>query len=215
MAAFARRAASLGYTIENIDVGGGFASRNTLHQQYAPGEEANPSFDSYAEAISGALIKADFATESPPTLVLETGRALVDEAGTLLTTVIGNGRLPSGQRSTVVDAGVNLLFTSFWYKHKVQPTREFHGRLEETVLYGPLCMNIDCLRPSVHLPVMQTGESLAISPVGAYNVTQWMQFIRMRPAVVLIGREGEVCRIREAETINALKDHEHLPEWLR
>lgn len=215
LADFARRAGELGYQIESIDVGGGFASRNTLHQQYAPGEESNPSFDDYAETVTRAMLDADFPHDAPPTLVLETGRALVDEAGTLLTTVVGNGRLPSGMRSMVVDAGVNLLFTSFWYKHRVLPTRESQGIPEETALYGPLCMNIDCLRPSVLLPPLRPGDHLAIGPVGAYNVTQWMQFIQMRPAVVMIGLDGQVCRIREAETIDALKDHENLPDWLR
>ncbi len=75
-------------------------------------------------------------------------------------------------------------------------------------------MNIDVVRPSVKLPPLDPGDPLLVHPVGAYNVTQWMQFIRMRPAVVLIGENGENAVIRRAETINAVKDHENVPEWL-
>jgi diaminopimelate decarboxylase len=215
LAGFARKAAELDFDIDYIDIGGGFASSNTLHEQYSPGEESNPGFDDYAKTISEALLNAEFPGNIPPTLVLETGRALVDEAGFLATTVVAHKRLPTGEKSIVIDAGVNCLFTSFWYKHKVTPVDEFRNKLEETVLYGPLCMNIDVIRPSVLLPPMNTGDALVIHPVGAYNVTQWMQFIRMRPAVVLIGENGQVHVIRKAETIDALKDFESIPDWLK
>ncbi len=214
LADFAKKAAELDFEVEYIDVGGGFASKNTLHEQYAPGDEANPTFDDYAEMVTSALLDANFPGDNPPTLVLETGRALVDECGFLATSCVANKRLPSGLKTTVVDAGVNVMFTSFWYKHKVTPVDDYRGTLEETVLYGPLCMNIDVLRPSVLLPPLSPGDAVVIHPVGAYNVTQWMQFIRMRPAIVLIGEDGKVCKVRDAETIDAVKSHEHMPEWL-
>ena len=214
LADFAKKAKELDFDIEYIDVGGGFASKNTLHNQYAPGDEANPSFDDYAEMVSSALLEADFPTDCLPTLVLETGRALVDESGFLASKIVTNKRLPSGLKTTVIDAGVNILFTSFWYKHKITPVDDYHGTLEETVLYGPLCMNIDVVRPTVLLPPLSPGDAVVIHPVGAYNVTQWMQFIRMRPAIVLIGEDGKVCKVRDAETIDAVKSLEHMPEWL-
>ncbi len=215
MAAFARRLdQEQGIVIESLDFGGGLPSRNTLHSQYAPGTDASPSIDRYAEAITSALLAAGFPNDRLPTLFLESGRALVDEAGYLLTRVAGHKRLPNGTRSLVIDAGVNILFTSFWYRHEVLPTVESGGMLEETVLYGPLCMNIDVVRPSVLLPPMESGDSLVIRPVGAYNVTQWMQFIRMRPPVVLIGEGGEIDVIRDAETVAVVKGPEHLPDRL-
>ena len=204
-----------GVEIEYLDLGGGFASRNTLHSQYAPGTDSSPSLERYAEAITSALLAAGFPPDRLPLLVLETGRALVDDAGSLLTRVVGHKRLPSGVRSLILDAGVNSLFTAFWYRHEVLPAEENGGMLEETVLYGPLCMNIDVVRPSILLPPLEAGDALVIRPVGAYNVTQWLQFIRMRPAVVLVGEQGEVDVIREAETIDSLKQHERLPARLR
>lgn len=205
----------LGFRIEYIDVGGGFCSKNTLHDQYSPGEESNPSIDEFAESITGAMLGAGFDPDDLPTLMLETGRALVDDAGSLITSVVANKRLPNGVRSMVIDAGVNVLFTAFWYKHNMLPAVDKNGMFEETVVYGPLCMNIDVIRPSVRLPAMDVGDPLVIRPVGAYNVTQWMQFIRMRPPVVMIGEAGQVELIREAECVNTLKQLEKMPSWLK
>jgi diaminopimelate decarboxylase len=42
------------YWLKYIDLGGGFASKNTLKGAYMPGSETCPSFDDYAEAISNA-----------------------------------------------------------------------------------------------------------------------------------------------------------------
>ena len=215
LAAFAREVAQeMGFTIEYIDVGGGFASKNTLHSQYAPGKDTNPSMEAYADAVTSGLLQAGFPPDSLPALVLETGRALIDDAGYLVSSVVANKRLANGTRMMIIDAGVNILFTAFWYKHDVMPVEEKSGMFEETVIYGPLCMNIDVVRPSIRMPAMDVGDLLVLHPVGAYNVTQWMQFITMRPAVVLVTEEGQAMRIREAETIDAIKSHESVPGHL-
>ena len=207
--------AAHGLKLEFIDLGGGFASPNTLKGQYLQGEQTSPSFARYADAICEGLKDLDYPVKELPTLVLETGRALVDDAGTLISTVQATKRLPGGERALVIDAGVNLLFTSFWYKHDVVPAQDFRGQPEATVIYGPLCMNIDVLRDSVQLPPLAAGDRLVFKNVGAYNVTQWMQFITLRPAVVMIGSEGRVAEIRRAETVEDFTSVEGVPEWLR
>ena len=101
------------HNIKYIDLGGGFASKNTLKGAYLPGSDTCPSFDDYAEAISSALNNSDIQYEHMPTLFLETGRALIDDAGYILGTVLANKRLVDGRRSLIIDIGVNNLFTSF------------------------------------------------------------------------------------------------------
>ncbi|MEO1269206.1 MAG: diaminopimelate decarboxylase, partial [Myxococcota bacterium] len=135
-------------------------------------------------------------------------------AGTLLTTVQANKRLPDGRRGVIIDAGVNTLFTSFWYKHDICPAQPCHGLPEPTVVYGPLCMNIDVIRDTMLFPPLQVGDQLVIRHVGAYTVTQWMQFITYRPAVVMIGRDGQHHLIRRRETLDAITSHEVMPHWL-
>lgn len=201
-------------SLKYLDLGGGFASRNTLKGSYLPGPDINPGFDDYAEAITSSLHNSGFSTEELPLLILETGRALIDEAGYLISTVIGNKRLASGSRSTIIDAGVNLLFTSFWYDHKVMPAQPFSLYREETLICGPLCMNIDVIRNSVSLPMLKKGDRLVIFNTGAYNMTQWMQFITMRPAIVLISSEGTVNLIRRKEDVDTLANQEIVPAYL-
>ncbi len=204
--------------IDYLDVGGGFASMNALQGIYLPMEQAVPSVEQYAEAICDTLLQLTHDREARglnrPTLILETGRALVDDAEQLLAQVVANKRLPDGRRAVIVNAGVSQLFTAFWYNHTVTPTRLLQGRPEETVIYGPLCMNIDVMRHSIMLPPLDVGDTLVFSPVGAYNNTQWMQFIEYRPNVVLIDENREVSLIRRAENLAVINAQESLPPHL-
>ncbi len=202
------------HDIKYIDLGGGFPSKNTLKGAYLPGQDTNPGFEDFAEEIASALLNSEFNTENLPLLILETGRALVDEAGFLLGTVISNKRSSTGKRTTIIDIGVNLLFTSFWYDHKITPAQEFTKFTENTTVYGPLCMNIDVIRENAALPLLNKGDHFVIHHVGAYNMTQWMQFITLRPNVVLIDTDNQVHLIRKKETISAMSDFEQTPGHL-
>jgi diaminopimelate decarboxylase len=203
------------HQIHYIDLGGGFASKNTLKGSYLPGTDSNPTFDEFAEAISTALLNSDFKKDNLPLLILETGRALIDEAGYLVTTVVSNKRSSTGRRTTIIDAGVNILFTSFWYDHKITPAQEFTHYSEETCVYGPLCMNIDVVRENASLPLLNKGDHLVIHYVGAYNMTQWMQFITLRPRIVLIDTEDKVHVIRDNESMESMTSLEHVPLHLK
>lgn len=198
-----------------IDMGGGFASRNTLKGSYLLGIDTSPAFDDYAEAITTSLINSQLDPEHMPMLILETGRALIDDAGSLAGTVLANKKLSDGRHATIADFGVNLLFTSFWYEHKITPSQEFTQHSETTSLYGPLCMNIDQIRESVYLPALKKGDNLVVSRIGAYNMTQWMQFITLRPKVVMIDTKGKVHIIRQNETNKDIVNLESVPEHLK
>lgn len=201
--------------ITYIDMGGGFASKNTLKGSYLPGTDTVPDITEYAEAISTGLLNAGFHPDELPWLYIESGRALIDDAGFLLGSVISNKRLADGRRATIMDFGVNILFTAFWYDHKVSPAQEFGFHTEDSVLYGPLCMNIDVVRESVSLPPLKAGDQVVVHTVGAYNVTQSMQFISLRPAVVLIDLQGNAHVIKSKETLETLEKGELTPEYLK
>lgn len=203
-----------GFEIEYLDIGGGFPSKNKLKGTYLPPDVAVPSIDAFAERITDALF-ANLPAGVFPRLILETGRALVDEAGWLVTTVFATKRLPDGRRTYVADAGLNDLFTAFWYKFNIELDREVQGMNEPAMVNGPLCMNIDVLDEGILLPPLRRGTRLVFSPVGAYNVTQWMQFIEYRPAVVLVGEDGSVDVIREREDLTDVERRERLPERLK
>jgi len=124
-------------------------------------------------------------------------------------------RLPDSMRAYVVDAGVNLLFTSFWYNFNIEVERAVEGSPEPAIIFGPLCMNIDVVAEHAYLPPLPRGTRLIISPVGAYNVTQWMQFISYRPNVVLITQRDTLELIRKGESLEDIVQKEYVPEELK
>jgi len=203
------------HSVKYIDLGGGFASQNTLKGAYLPGTDTAPSFDEYADAITSGLINSQIKPENMPVLILETGRALIDDAGYLLGTVLANKRLADGRRSTILDIGVNILFTSFWYEHQITPAQPFSHHTEETAIYGPLCMNIDVLRENMVFPLLKKGDHVVINRIGAYNMTQWLQFITLRPNIVLIDPEEQTHIIREKETLKIFEALEKIPGHLK
>ena len=114
----------------------------------------------------------------------------------------------------VVDAGINLLYTGAWYQFDVRPARNIStpplpSRILRFALHGDrhLCDNVD-------LPPLAAGDILGIHPVGAYNLTQSMQFIKYRPAVVLITNDGKPEIIRVRETLEDIDRPERMPPHL-
>lgn len=203
-----------GFKIEYIDIGGGFASMNRLKGVSQPPEEIVPSIDDYAKAITDAL-RENLKPSSNPKLYLELGRYLIDEAGFLITTVVANRLMSDGKRAYVVDAGINLLHTYMWYDFNIEISKESETTSEVSMINGPLCMNGDVIRDSIMLPRLDNKTKLIISPVGAYSVTQWMQFITYRPAIVLIFEDGEVEVIRQKEDLKYMEKQERLPKRLK
>ncbi len=204
-----------GKAIEYLDLGGGFPSNNRLKGVYMPGSDTVPSLDQYADAITSALLGFGYRQDELPLLILETGRALIDDAGYLLGTVLTNKRLSDGRRATILDFGVNILFTSLWYDHKISPAQDSVQMTEDMVLYGPLCMNIDVIREGINMPVLEKGNHVVVHKVGAYNMTQWMQFITFRPNVVLVDSNMRTHIIRKSETIETVTMNESKPEQLK
>ena len=223
--------------IEYLNLGGGFASHARLHFQYLPPEQATPSMDRYAEAICDTITEEWPSGRELPTLYLETGRALVDDAGYLISSVVAvkrrtvhdplqtaliahgkdvtaQERPSASQNALVLDAGINLMYTTTWYQPRILPTRPCLDAPTPTTVFGCLCMNIDVLREDAPLPSLTTGDQVVMHPVGAYNQTQSMQFITYRPAVVMTGPGQKVHLIRKRENLEYVQAMELVPGHL-
>ncbi|MCK5344453.1 MAG: diaminopimelate decarboxylase, partial [Candidatus Heimdallarchaeota archaeon] len=73
---------------------------------------------------------------------------------------------------------------------------------------------IDVLREAIAFPLLKKGDHFVIKRVGAYNMTQWMQFITLRPKIVLIDTDKNVHIIRQNETNESLTNLENIPKYL-
>lgn len=222
------------HLVDCLNLGGGFPSHSLLHGMIGPAEQLIAPIETYADAITDVL--NTLPEKEKPQLRFETGRYLVDEAGYLLTNVVAvkGNRYPAAmsadlsardykeqiilnedaKASYVLNAGVNLLYTSAWYQINAFPSRSINAAPVPTRLYGSLCMAIDVIRYYIDLPPLKLDDIITLHPVGAYNVSQAMQFITYRPAVVLISEDGKPELIREREKLEDIDRPEHLPAHL-
>ena len=76
-------------------------------------------------------------------------------------------------------------------------------------------MNIDVIRQNLSFPLLKKGDPLVVPRVGAYNMTQWMQFITYRPNVVMMDLEGKTHIIRQKEGLDDIKRAEIVPDYLK
>lgn len=113
------------------------------------------------------------------TLLLETGRFLVGEAGYYLTSVV-NRKESRGTHICVCDGGMNhhlgacghlgMVLHRPYRIAKVLSERPDEAN-EKFDLFGPLCTSIDHLGRNVELPGLDVGDVIAVACSGAYGAT--------------------------------------------
>ena len=216
-----KRARKLGLQVKVLDFGGGYRSENKLKPMFDDpnGNALKGTFlTRVAEAILNKVTKAKDLFEERPVIMLEPGRAVVDSCMQLISTVVATKELSTKRPAVVIDAGVNILPTAYWYDYDLEQPSEPNispsGKIRPTTVFGPLCMQIDVIRDNMLLPPLNTGATLSIANVGAYCLSQSMQFIQPRPAVVMLAKDGPHL-IRRAETLRDIFALDHVPEHIR
>ncbi|MGB7293390.1 MAG: alanine racemase [Thermodesulfobacteriota bacterium] len=175
-----------GITLIYIDMGGGYSTLDYI--------------TAYADAIVEPILEV--FDQVHPLLILEPGRAIVNDAVQMITTVVGVNEPMNGIRSIVVDAGINMIPTSSWKFQEIEPMDKGHGDLRETIVYGPLCLQTDILSIT-KLQHLKVGDRLVIKNVGAYNISQSSSFIFPRPFIILIDK-NKITVLRRSETIKEI-----------
>ncbi|MBI4465306.1 MAG: diaminopimelate decarboxylase [Acidobacteria bacterium] len=176
-----------GLSVEYLDAGGGLAVA------YRP-EDTPPSTAAYGRQLRRCLRGAQVK------LLVEPGRAIVAEAGVLLTRVLYT-KAGSRKRFVVVDAAMNDLLRPSLYGayHEVRPLlrRDPHEIVADLV--GPVCETGDFLARARPLPAVVQGDWLAVCTVGAYGFALSSNYnSRLRPAEALVqGRRWRIIRRRE------------------
>jgi diaminopimelate decarboxylase len=175
-----------GAKLEFLDLGGGYGIR---YDDERPLDTARLSQD-IAKKLEGTNFK----------LILEPGRALVGDAGILLTRVLYVKR--NGEKTfVIVDAGMNDLIRPALYGsyHGILPAERRAGENFVADVVGPLCETGDFLARDREMPEPRPGDLLAVLTVGAYGFVLSSNYnSRPRPAEVLVdGSNFEVIRPRE------------------
>lgn len=185
------RLASEGIHLAHIDLGGGLGIRYR--------DEQPPPVEEYGRALTRLM------HGRPELLLLEPGRALVGNAGILLTRV---EYLKHGETKNfaVVDAAMNDLMRPSLYDayHDVLPVvldTALKPSLYDVV--GPVCESGDFLARNRELRVTE-GDLLAIGSAGAYGMSMSSNYNTRPRAAELMVDCDRVHVIRERETIEQL-----------
>jgi diaminopimelate decarboxylase len=194
--ALAGQLAADGIAVTHIDVGGGLGIRYR--------DESPPAFAEYARALTARLGAKSFR------LLLEPGRALVGNAGILLTRVEYLKR-GAAKNFAVVDAAMNDLMRPALYDayHEVRPVAAADGGGEVYEIVGPVCESGDFLAHARKL-ALREGDLLAIMSAGAYGMSMSSNYnTRPRAAEVMVD-DANAHLIRARESISDLMSAERL-----
>jgi diaminopimelate decarboxylase len=185
--------------LKYLDMGGGFATDCPFLDSDLD-NWAVPSAEDYAAAICAPLWNV--FGEDGPELIIEPGRALIDDTFELLTTV---SRLRGSSLEAIADAGQNIFSSCRFRRHNISHLSPRGREIGNWTVFGPLCMPSDCLGRDVELPELQPGDLLKLDYAGAYSLSQAWQFIRYQPAIIAFENESAtlIRRRESAETLFA------------
>ena len=187
-----------GITIEHLDLGGG------LGVQYQ--DEQIPTIGEYLQALLKVVGNKKQA------LIFAPGRALVGQAGILITQIEYIKKTPK-KNFAIVDAGMNDLLRPALYHawHAVNPVEK--RAIADSDFYdivGPVCETSDFLAKNRHLS-LKADDLLAVMTAGAYGFSMSSNYnSRTRAAEVLID-DNKMYLIRSREKIEDLFRGENIP----
>lgn len=187
-----------GVSLRHIDIGGGLGIAYHGEHPPAPGE--------YVNALLSRL------QDSPLRILIEPGRAVVGNAGVLLTRT--EYIKPAREKGfAIVDAGMNDLLRPALYDawHEILPVNQRDRAVTQQVydVVGPVCETGDFLGLKRPLQI-SAGDLLAVDCAGAYGFVMSSNYnTRPRSAEVMVDGE-RVHLVRERERLDDLFRGEHL-----
>jgi diaminopimelate decarboxylase len=177
-------------SLEHLDLGGGLGIRYR--------DETPPAIADYVASLMAVLKRRN------EKLLLEPGRALVGNAGILLTRV---EYLKHGEEKNfaIVDAAMNDLMRPSLYDayHDIWPVRHENIPAQRYEVVGPICETGDFIGHDRDLAIGQESL-LAVLSAGAYGMSMSSNYnTRPRPAEVIVD-DVRVHLVREREQLSQL-----------
>jgi len=192
-----------GIDLTRLDLGGGLGIRYRA--------EAPPSVADYATLARRLTHNLGFA------IALEPGRAIVGNAGVLVSRVL-YVKAGATRKFVIQDAAMNDLIRPSLYDawHEIVPVREPAAatRREPMDVVGPVCETGDTFALARPLPPVSSGDLLAILSAGAYGAVMSSSYNtrRLVPEVLVNGADFAVVRPRPS--YEEMLGQERIPPWL-
>jgi len=194
--ALADQLAAEGIILRHLDLGGGLGIRYR--------DETPLSVAGY---LAPVLAKLAGRKEK---ILFEPGRALVGNAGLLLTRI---EHLKHGEEKNfaIVDAAMNDLMRPALYDawHDILPVRQGAGATTEYEIVGPVCESGDFLGHARALAVAE-GDLLSVMSAGAYGMAMSSNYNTRPRAAEVIVDGSQVHLVRERERLEQLFTGEHV-----
>lgn len=197
---FVEQLTSHGIELSHLDIGGGLG----IHYR----DEDPPDPEAYTSAVIEVLERRGCRLP----VVIEPGRAIVGNAGVLLTRVeyLKHG---DHRNFAVVDAGMNDLLRPALYQgfHEILPLQQQGSAIRPRVydVVGPVCESADFLGHKRSLAIAE-GDLLALRSAGAYGfVMSSVYNSRVRSAEVIVDSD-RFHVVRKRETVDQLMENECL-----
>lgn len=191
------RLVARGMVIKHLDLGGGLGIRYRDEQPPAPGD--------YVAPLLAAL--EDYQLE----ILLEPGRAIVGNAGVLLTRV-EYLKHTDHKDFAIIDAAMNDLLRPALYGAwqaiiPVEPRMDKTPRVYDLV--GPVCETGDFLGKDREL-ALEPGDLLAVRSAGAYGFSMSSNYNSRPRAAEVIVDGAEIHIVRDRETLEDLWNGERV-----
>ena len=194
LARFAVECVEAGAPLRSIDPGGGWPIR------YGDEDAAHPPWPEFGDAIEAGLRDggaADLGLE----LIVEPGRALVGDAGGLLTRVVLTKQQPK-KRFVIVDGAMTELIRPALYDayhavmHVAEPATTDASPAD---VVGPVCESGDFFAVDRAVPPLARGDLVLLRGAGAYGMSMASNYnSRPKAAEILVdGAEARVIRRRQ------------------
>lgn len=186
----------------DLNLGGGFGISYV--------EDDSPlSYDEYMKAISVAVRrKAEEYGLPVPVIHIEPGRSIVGEAGITLYTVGSVKKIPGIRTYVAVNGGMtdNPRYALYHADYTAMIANRAAEPADQMVtIAGKCCESGDLIQENVMLQKAQPEDVLAVFSTGAYNYSMASNYNRNpRPAMVMIGEDGEAQLIIRRESLEDL-----------
>jgi diaminopimelate decarboxylase len=195
-----------------INLGGGFGIR------YIDGDTPLP-VGSYVKAITESIIN-NFSKFNYPTpeIWVEPGRSIVGESGTTLYTVGTYKDIPGVRKYVAVDGGMTdnprpALYEAKYEAMLANRANEKSGELVS--IAGKCCESGDMLIWDVQLPVVHSGDILAVASTGAYNYSMASNYNRIRRPAVVFVHNGKADVVVQRESFDNIVGNDIIPARLK
>jgi len=192
------------FSLSMLDIGGGTPVKYT---------KPVPSPEYIGKIITDKLNIFVESLDSPPTLIVESGRYLSAESSILISRIVNSKSYPDG-KFHIVDAGYNLLLDSALMKQEYPIdiiTKSEHVHYENIKIGGRLCDTLDTFKIPFdkQYPSAEINDLVIFKNVGAYSIVFNMPFhSQTKPSILLRRTDHTLDIIRNKENIEDLFNSE-------